>query len=86
MNQNQAIEQARQAKEQHQKALLKLANVVGIGIGLKETGRAITDQIAVIVNVLEKKPISALLPDDIVPTQIDNVVTDVQETGPIKAL
>ena len=39
MDQNQAIEQVRKVKAYHEDALLKLANVVGVGIGYKETNK-----------------------------------------------
>ena len=85
MDQNQAIEQVKKVKVRHEKALLKLANVVGLGIGLKETGNKSTGQIALIVNVTEKKPLTDLSAQDIIPPEIDGVVTDVQEVGHIKA-
>lgn len=75
------MEQIKQVKAQHQAHLLTLANVVGVGIGFKQTGGHFTDQLALIVNVRQKLPAAELAPADIVPPQIDGVVTDVQEVG-----
>jgi len=86
MDQNQAIEQVKKVKARHEKALLKLANVVGLGIGFKETNNRLTEQIALIVNVTEKKPLADLSAQDIIPRELDGVVTDVKEVGQIKAL
>ena len=80
------IEHIRRVKEQYEARLLKLANVVGLGIGLKETDGQLTDQLAVIINVAAKKPVADLLPEDIVPPELDGVPTDVQEIGQFSAL
>jgi len=85
MDQNQAIEQVRKVKARHEQALLKRANVVGLGIGYKETNDKSTEQIALIVNVTEKKPLADLSAQDVIPPELDGVVTDVQEVGHIKA-
>lgn len=85
MDQNQAIEQVRAVKARHEKALLKLANVVGLGIGFKKIKNTSTEQIALIVNVTEKKALADLSAQDIIPPELDSVITDVQEVGHIKA-
>lgn len=82
---DQTIEQATQVKARHEKSLLKLANVIGVGVGLKEINRQLTDQIAIVVNVTEKKPLSALAARDVVPPQLEGIPTDVQEVGQFKA-
>ena len=86
MEQNQAVEQVRKVKARHEKALLKLANVVGVGVGFKETNNKLTGQMALIVNVTEKKGLADLSAQDVIPPEIDDIVTDVQEVGHIKAL
>jgi len=86
MKQQQAIEQVKQVKARHQAALLKLANVVGVGVGFKEKNNQWTDQLALIINVTQKKPLADLAPEDVVPLEIDGIITDVQEVGQIKAL
>ncbi len=86
MNNNPTIEHIQQVKNQYQQRLLQLPNVVGVGIGYKETDGHFTDQLALIVNVSTKLPLAQLPPADVVPPQIEGVLTDVQETGPFKAL
>ena len=86
MNPNASIDEIRQVKASHLHQLLGLANVVGVGIGFKETDARFTDQLALVVNVSQKLPLSQLDPADVVPPQIEGVPTDVQETGPIRAL
>ncbi len=75
------MEQIRQVKLQQQAHLLSLANVVGLGIGFKQTSGQFTDQLALIVNVRQKLPLASLAPADVVPPEIDGIVTDVQEVG-----
>ena len=86
MAQNEAIEQAKAVKARHQEQLLALPNVVGVGVGLKETDGQFTDQIAIIVNVSKKILLADLPPETVVPPEIDGIATDVQETGKMKAL
>jgi len=85
MDQKQSIEQVAQVKARHENALLKLANVVGVGVGFKEKNNQLTDQVAVIVNVTQKKALVELADKDVVPSELDGVATDVQEVGKIKA-
>jgi len=86
MKQNQAIERAKQVKARHEKTLMQLPNVIGVGVGFKEKDGQWTDQIAIVVNVREKMPLAGLSAEDVVPLQLDDIVTDVQEVGEIKAL
>lgn len=86
MNQKQAIQQVKKVKARHEKTLLKLANVVGVGVGLKQKGNELTDTVALVVNVKEKKGLADLSSNDVIPVELDGVVTDVQEVGHIKAL
>jgi hypothetical protein len=86
MNQNQTLEKIRQVKARHEQALLKLANVVSVGIGFKEENGRFTNQLVLVVNVSQKKPLSELAGQDVVPPEIDGVPTDVQEVGQIRPL
>lgn len=86
MTKHQSIEQIRRVKVRHQRRLLDLANVVGVGIGLKETGGITTNQPAIVVNVSQKLPLAQLAPVDVVPVQLDDIPTDVQATGQFTAL
>ena len=86
MKQNQVIEHAKQVKARHQETLMQLPNVVGVGVGFKEKDDQWTDQIAIVVNVRQKISLADLPAKDVVPLQLDGIVTDVQEVGEIKAL
>jgi hypothetical protein len=86
MTQNQAIERAMQAKAKYEQELMERANVVGVGIGFKYKNGQPTDVLAVVTNVTQKKSLADLAQEDVVPTELDGVPTDVQEVGIIKAL
>ena len=86
MKQNQAIERTKLVKARHEKTLMQLPNVVGVGVGFKEKGGQWTDQIAIVVNVRKKIPLADLSAEDVVPLQLDDIVTDVQAVGEMKAL
>lgn len=66
--------------------LMRRRNVVALGIGFKQAGRQPTPLPGLIVSVERKEPISQLAPADIIPQSIEDVPTDVVETGPILAL
>jgi hypothetical protein len=59
-------------------ALSRLPNVVGVGLGSKETSRRFTDDLAIIVFVREKIPESQLSADERVPPTFEGYKTDVR--------
>lgn len=65
--------------------LLSLPNVVGVGIGFKETGGRSTGKLSIIVLVEKKIHKQRLAPEERVPPQIEGVLTDVVEAGPLEA-
>ena len=85
MNQTQAIEHVKEIKTKYEKQLMNLANVVGVGIGFKQTEGVSANQVVLVVNVEHKKPLNELDQQDIIPTEIDGVLTDVQEVGRLSA-
>ena len=78
--------ETRQAKEAHKDELLQLPNVVGVGVGFRETGGQITDEVVVTVLVEEKVPEAALTSDETVPKEVSGVRTDVIAVGVLRAL
>jgi len=68
-------------KQQNLSHLLKQKNVVGVGVGLKESEGVMTDEVAVTVNVVKRVPKAQLAASEEVPRKIDGVKTDVVETG-----
>jgi len=79
------LAQARCAKENHVRSLLQKRNVVGVGLGHKIRGDEDTGELSVVVSVTRKEPLSALRPQDFVPRTVENVKTDVVETGILRA-
>jgi len=75
-----------EVKARYEAALLRKANVVGVGIGFRERGGELTGEIALVVNVTRKLPATQLSPQDIIPDRIEGIPVDVRETGAIRAL
>jgi len=80
------LNEVRQAKKLHQSILLTKSNVVGVGVGLKETSSDKTDEICVKVLVTRKLSPEALLSAELVPKELDGVRTDVIQVGNLRAL
>lgn len=79
-------DEMKRVKEKHAGELMGKANVVGVGVGYKEKGGQKTDKLGLVVMVRKKVPLSELKGEDVVPSEIDRVITDVKEVGDIKAL
>jgi len=79
------MESVIQVKRQNLDYLLSKPNVVACGVGYKETGGVVTDELAVIVSVQRKVPSAQLAPQHMVPRALGEVRTDVVEVGKIKA-
>jgi hypothetical protein len=60
-------------------------NIVGVGIGEKVIGGIPTGQLAVKVLVKEKQPLRLVTGEAVVPESINGVLTDVEQTGEIRA-
>ena len=80
-----AIQQAMTVKARHEAHLLQKANVIGIGVGFRERGGVLTDEVALVVNVTRKLPNDQLAPEDIIPREMEGVPVDVRETGEMRA-
>jgi hypothetical protein len=72
-------------KEAYVSDLLAKRNVVGVGLGHKIRGGEDTGELSLVVSVTRKEPVSALTPRDRVPRALDNIRTDVVETGVLRA-
>lgn len=82
---NPAIARAEAVREQHQGALLRKANVVGVGVGFRRRAGVQSREVAIVVLVRRKVPRAQLSPGDILPGEIDGVPIDIQEVGEIRA-
>jgi hypothetical protein len=80
-----SVERTRQVKQQYVNTLLAKKNVVACGVGYKETEGVMTDELCIVVSVEKKVPLAQLAEADIVPQTVDDVKTDVLETGLITA-
>ena len=65
----------------HQDELLRLPNVVGLGIGLQKRRGQPTGELALVVMVSRKVPSAELAPSERIPREIEGVPIDVQEMG-----
>ncbi len=79
------ISDARATLKQASTRLLSQANVVGTGVGFKVSGGRTTDTPSLICSVTKKMGKDKLSSQDIIPSSIDGVTTDVIETGRIRA-
>lgn len=83
---DQSIQRALDVKRRHEQELMRKANVVAVGIGYKTQDGHQTQEVAIVVSVKNKVPLSELKPDDRIPPEIEGVPVDVVETGVIRAL
>ena len=65
--------------KRNEDSLMKLPNVVGVGIGERQGEQIIK------VLVKQKMPESSLPPEQIVPKRLEEYRTDVEEIGPVTA-
>ena len=54
------LEKAIVMKQQNLRHLLTRNNVIGVGVGFKETAEGLTDELAIVVNVIQKIPLAQL--------------------------
>lgn len=83
------MDKARSALSKHKKKLLGMKNVVGVGVGFKESVAVSTGEKpkpGIVVFVKHKLPESELDAQNLVPKDIDGVVTDVIEVGDLRLL
>jgi hypothetical protein len=85
MVQNDELERLRVVKDLHEKDLMQKANVVGVGIGLRQRKGELTDEPVIVVSVTHKSPAFMMAPEDVIPTELDGVPVDVQAVGKLKA-
>jgi len=79
-------EQVRRLKEIHKASILSKPNVVGVGVGIKESEGRRTGEVGVVVLVREKVPMAGLAPEAVVPKSLNGVKTDVIQVGELRAL
>lgn len=78
-----------QAREIYRQALpdiFKRRNVVACGLGYKISEGKPTGELSLIVSVTKKVPVEQLSSQDLIPKSVEGLLTDVVETGRIRAL
>ena len=80
-----AFERARVVKEAYRDKLMSKANVVGVGVGLRQKEGMAAGTVVLVVMVTHKVPLAQLATDDIIPAEIEGVPVGVQAVGEIKA-
>ena len=81
-----ATAMAQRTKREHEATLLRLGNIVAVGVGYKTVGNVRTNEPAVVVSVVKKLPLIQLPERSRVPRTLNGMPTDVVETGRIFAL
>ena len=81
-----AMQDIRRVKAQYTDLLLDKRNVVACGVGYKEVDGVRTDELCIVVSVVQKLPKAELAAADLIPQVVEGMQTDVQETGVIRAL
>jgi hypothetical protein len=61
------------------------ANVVGVGVGVRQMQNQSTGEMALVVMVSRKVPKNQLEAQDIIPSEIDGIPVDIQVVGEISA-
>lgn len=69
-----------------QSRILRMPNVVGVGVGYKQVGLTRTEKPAIIVFVEKKLPVAELKRSKILPQKINGLETDVIEIGRVRLL
>jgi hypothetical protein len=86
MKQNEDLERLRSVKSAYEADLMHKANVVGVGIGLRQREGDSTGKPVIVVSVTHKVPLSQLAPDDVIPRELEGVPVDVQAVGALRPL
>ena len=86
MSEREALtERAKAVKARHSKRLLAIPGVIGVGVGFRQRNGHFTDEVAIVVMVEHKVESEDVPYTELIPSQLEGVPVDVQETGEIKA-
>lgn len=78
-----SLNRVRAIKTRHEDQLLARPGVMSVGVGLRQRGGELTDEVCIVVMVRNKRAIAKLPPDDVLPVEIEGIPVDVQESGEI---
>ena len=82
---NRQVQRASEVQEKYADVLMSLPHVVGIGVGFTMRNGTRTSEVGLIVMVDTKLPTAQLSDDEMIPSELDGVRVDVQETGVFSA-
>lgn len=77
---------ARRKRDKYVEVLMKRMNVVACGVGYKISQGQPTADPSVVVSVTQKMPRHMLPEDEVIPPELEDIPTDVVQTGEIRAL
>ena len=80
------IDDVKRIKQKYEKKLMRKKGVLGCAVGYKHVAGEKTDQICIVCYVKKKKPEDQLRKSDLVPRYIEGILTDIIESGGIRAL
>ncbi len=75
----------RAVKKRYEKQLLRKANVIGVGIGVRQREDDPTEEVILVVNVTHKVAKHLLAAKDLIPEELSGIPVKVQAIGKIKA-
>lgn len=81
--QDEMIDRARAVKAKYETELLAYPGVTGVGVGWRHKAGSFTEEVSIVVMVRKKRAPGDLNPRDILPTELDGIPVDVQESGDI---
>jgi len=81
MNDDKRMAEITAVQAKYSDELMAYPHVVGVGIGYRQRAGETRDDLCLVVLVDQKLPRAQLSDDDILPTTLDDVPIDVQETG-----
>lgn len=81
-----SLERTKEIMKRNRDRLMKLHNVVGVGIGRKVVGGRLSDRVAIRIYVVKKVPPERLSEEQHIPKKVEGVPTDVVEVGEIRRL
>lgn len=79
--QDDLLNRANAVKDRYEAGLLNHPGVVGVGVGYRRQQGEFTDEVAIVVMVNRKLSPDDLDPADILPTELEGIPVDVQQTG-----
>jgi len=85
MSSQEQVQRAAQVQAKYTNTLMQKPHVVGVAVGYPTVNGVRSPDVGVVVMVDRKVPLTELRSEDTIPTILDGVRVDVQETGAFSA-